>query len=97
MFKVEKLPNAALRKVTFILTKNPGCQVSVAGSFNDWEAMKNPMPYSATDGVYKCELLLPPGNYEYKLIIDGEWCTDLDNDNFSANDFGTLNSVINVG
>ncbi|MBR7108219.1 MAG: glycogen-binding domain-containing protein [Lentisphaeria bacterium] len=97
MIQIEKSPESALRKVTFILTALPGHQVFVAGSFSDWEPDKHLMSYSEEHGVYSCEVMLAPGAYEYKLVIDGEWVTDIDNDNFSANDFGTLNSVINIG
>lgn len=97
MIQIEKLPDQALRKVTFALTALPGHTVFVAGSFSDWEPDKHAMAYSEAQGVYSCEVILAPGVYEYKLVIDGEWVTDIDNDNFSANDFGTLNSVINIG
>ena len=97
MIQIEKLPDQALRKVTFALTALPGHTVFVAGSFSDWEPDKHAMAYSEAQGVYSCEVILAPGVYEYKLVIDGEWVTDIDNDNFSANDFGTLNSVIKIG
>ena len=97
MIQIEKLPESALRKVTFVLTALPGHVVFVAGSFSDWEPAKHAMEYSGELGGYSCEVMLAPGVYEYKLVIDGEWVTDIDNDNFSANDFGTLNSVINIG
>ena len=42
--------------------------------------------------LHKAVLELPAGYYEYKFIIDGEWLLDDTNPNFSANDFGTLNS-----
>lgn len=44
-----------------------------------------------------CTIHLAPGTYEYKFVVDGEWVLDESNPNFAANDFGTLNSVINVG
>ena len=97
MIQIEKLPESALRKVTFVLTAHPGHTVFVAGSFSDWEPERHEMVYSDAKGVYSCEVMLAPGVYEYKFVIDGEWVTDIDNDNFSANDFGTLNSVINIG
>ncbi len=48
------------------------------------------------DGVYRCTLRLAPGCYEYKFVVDGEWVLDDGNPNFTSNDFGTLNSVLNV-
>lgn len=97
MIRVEKLPQSDLFNVSFIFSSHPGQQVALTGSFNDWDPEKLIMVYQENIQGYQLELQLPPGNYEYKFIVDGEWVTDLDNNNFSANDFGTLNSVLNIG
>ena len=86
-----------LRMVKFEFTAGSGHKVALAGSFNDWEQEVMLMEYSETTGKYSCEIALPCGTYEYKFVIDGEWETDPDNQNFAANDFGTLNSVVIVG
>lgn len=96
MIQVEKISNSRFRKVTFSFAGQPGHQVSVAGSFNDWDPGKHPMTYSPDSEIYSCQIEIIPGTYEYKLVIDGEWVTDRENTNFSANDFGTLNSVLNL-
>ena len=54
------------------------------------------MVYSAAEGGYSCSLSLAPGNYEYKLVVDGEWLQDESNPDFVSNDFGTLNSLVKV-
>ena len=97
MFIVEKLPQSDLYQVTFIFSGCPGREVALTGSFIDWDPAKLFMEYNGEKQVYTTTLQLPAGCYEYKFIIDGEWMTDLDNTNFSANDFGTLNSVLNIG
>ena len=84
-------------RVTFELQAGQGRLVYIAGSFNDWDPEKLIMVYHGDIQGYIFELQLHSGNYEYKFIVDGEWVTDLDNTNFSANDFGTLNSVLNIG
>jgi hypothetical protein len=38
---------------------------------------------------------LPPGRYEYKFIVDGEWVEDPKADSV-PNEFGSRNSVIHV-
>ena len=96
MFTVKKSADVELREVSFVFTAPAGKNVSLAGSFNDWEQDAQPMNYSAAAGAYCCDLQLKCGTYEYKLVIDGEWMTDPDNQNFAANDFGTLNSIITV-
>lgn len=71
-----------------------GHTVSLAGVFNDWDPAKNAMLHDGE--AYCCMIELPPGEYEYKLVVDGEWMLDEDNPNFVSNDFGTLNSVVIV-
>lgn len=86
----------AFRNVELACKLAPGRNVAVAGSFNDWEPKLNPMTDEKGDGVYLCTLRLAPGCYEYKFVVDGEWVLDDGNPNFTSNDFGTLNSVLNV-
>lgn len=83
-------------EVELVCNFAPGRKVAVAGSFNDWEPELNPMTDAKGDGVYRCTLRLAPGCYEYKFVVDGEWVLDDNNPNFASNDFGTLNSVLNV-
>ena len=84
------------RVCEFSVTAKPGLKVFVAGSFNDWEPELNPMVDAGGNGSYRCTLSLAPGYYEYKFVVDGEWVLDESNPNFTSNDFGTLNSVLNV-
>ena len=85
----------ARRNVLFKLEDVPGRQVFVAGSFSDWQPQ-----YRLNDkegrGVYTARILLAPGEYEYKFVVDGEWRLDAANPNFVPNDFGTLNSLLTV-
>ena len=48
------------------------------------------------DGVWVKELSLPPGNYEYRMVVDGEWIPDPWTDNYVPNPFGGINSVLKV-
>lgn len=92
---VKKEKKAARSSVLFTLEDAPGRQVFVAGCFSDWEPK-----YRLTDkdgsGIYSCRVLLPPGEYQYKFVVDGEWRLDAANPNFAPNDFGTLNSLLSV-
>jgi hypothetical protein len=47
-------------------------------------------------GSYTCRLLLEPGEYQYKFVVNGEWRLDGNNCCFAPNGFGELNSVIKV-
>ena len=97
MIRVEKLPQSDLYNVSFVFSAQIGHQVFLTGSFCDWDPAKLLMEYQKSANGFCFELQLPAGYYEYKFVVDGEWITDLDNTGFSANDFGTLNSVLNIG
>ena len=97
MINIENTPDTGLKKVTFSLSEKPELKIFLAGSFNDWEQEQLPMIYDENSKRYTAEVMLSCGCYEYKFVINGEWITDPDNQNFSANDFGTLNSVISIG
>jgi hypothetical protein len=43
-------------------------EVSVMGSFTEWE----PLPLEREGGLWVLELDLPPGTYEYVLLVDGQ-------------------------
>jgi hypothetical protein len=42
------------------------------------------------------ELVLPPGVYEYRLVVDGKWLPDPQASETAPNPFGGLNSVLKV-
>ena len=85
----------ARRSVLFKLEDVPGRQVFVAGSFSDWQP-QHKLNDREGRGVYTARILLAPGEYEYKFVVDGEWRLDAANPNFAPNDFGTLNSLLTV-
>ena len=84
------------QRVHFSFKSVPGRKVALAGSFNDWDPDSAPMADTKGVGNYGCSVTLPPGNSEYKFVVDGEWILDDDNPEFASNDFGTLNSVVKV-
>ena len=83
------------RRITFQAIAAPGSSVFVAGSFNNWQPIKE-LTDKNNDGVYVGILMLDPGTYESKLVVNGEWRIDENNPNFVPNELGTLNSVIVV-
>ena len=93
MFICQQAEKDGLIKVSFTYSAEAGHTVSLAGVFNDWDPARLVMQYSETQKAYCCSIELAPGNYEYKLVVDGEWLLDESNPNFVTNDFGTLNSV----
>ncbi|MEA4863453.1 MAG: glycogen-binding domain-containing protein [Victivallaceae bacterium] len=87
---------AAKRRVGFTYEGPAGRKVCVAGSFNDWDPACKQLEYKSASGVYTGILMLEPGSYEYKFVVDGEWQLDVNNPNFAHNDFGSLNSMLVV-
>lgn len=67
--------------------------VYLVGEFNDWNPTTHRMTKKGT-GFHK-KIQLPPGEYQYKFLVDGEWHNDPKADQV-PNVFGTTNSVIRV-
>ncbi len=49
--------------------------VSVAGTFNNWKPQASPLR-NVGAGEWCLQLLLEPGRYEYRFLVDGEWRID---------------------
>ena len=84
------------KRVKFEVLAEPNSKVFVAGSFNDWSDTVKELKDKDDEGCYSGMLLLAPGEYEYKFVIDGNWVIDAENPNFNQNKIGTLNSVVKV-
>ncbi|MCP4250158.1 MAG: hypothetical protein GY778_24205, partial [bacterium] len=72
-------------------------QVQIAGDFNDW--MPHTLPMNRDDrtgGDYVAKLHLPTGRYRYRLVIDGRWSHDAANPHVETNEYGELNSIVEV-
>jgi 1,4-alpha-glucan branching enzyme len=65
-------------------------KVVITGDFNNWQGQ--PMRKQKS-GQFVANLELPPGTYEYRYLVDGEWHNDPDNNAFAMNVFGSTNSV----
>jgi 1,4-alpha-glucan branching enzyme len=70
--------------------------VAIAGTFNDWRPEATPM-VAVGAGRWVKDLTLPPGSYEYCLVVDGgTWLPDPHAREMTTNPFGGRNSVLNV-
>lgn len=92
---MNKVTRAPRRRINFTVEDAPGKQIAIAGTFNEWTPDRQLIDKEG-NGVYSCQMMLEPGTYEYKFVVDGEWRLDANNPNFAPNDFGTLNSVLIV-
>ena len=69
--------------------------VSVAGCFNHWKPEAKAL-HPAGGGRWVKETILPPGTYEYCLVVDGQWMPDPLVPETVPNPFGGRNSVLTV-
>jgi len=70
-------------------------EIQIAGDFNDWMPHTTPMR-RLPDGDFEARLKLPRGRYRYRLVVDGRWSHDLFNPAIETNEYGELNSVVEI-
>ena len=95
MLKEESKEKSFRRGVRFSLKVPNAKEVFLAGDFNNWNAAANPMKLDA-DGSWKASLIIPPGRYEFKVLVDGKWREGTKEEQTVSNRFGTLNNVLIV-
>jgi Glycogen recognition site of AMP-activated protein kinase len=83
--------NAGRKKVTFAW---PAGQIpaAVAGDFSNWEHL----PLKPQGTVMARVMYLPPGDYQYRFVVNGEWCADPACPETAPNAFGSFNNVLHV-
>ena len=62
---------------------------------HEWNGKKYSMKKGG-QGAWEKTLMLTPGIYEYKYIVDGNWQEDPENHQSRLNPFGTYNSLLIV-
>ncbi len=62
----------------FNLSSERGLNVSVAGSFNNWDPYMHELK-EAEDGVYRLKIRVPRGQHTYYLVVDGRRIVDPEN------------------
>lgn len=83
------------RRVAFAIEAPNADTVVLVGDFNAWETGAHPMKRDA-HGVWRRNVLLAPGRYEYRFVVDGRWVNDPASQRRCANAFGTQNDVVEV-
>ncbi len=85
-----------MARVRFTIDAPNARKVLLAGDFTDWEAAARPMRRrKAGAATFSTSVTLPPGTYEYKFLVDGNWVEDPKAEQV-ANPFGTNNSLVVV-
>ena len=95
-----KTPKEPKKKVTaplkeFSLDMPDVSSVYLAADFNQWGAEEVKLKKDKT-GIWKAEVKLAPGVYQYKFVVDGRWIEDPANPNTQNDPYGGSNSVIVV-
>jgi len=68
--------------------------VRVTGEFSDWSPSGIPLSPEGP-GTWAATLRLPPGEYQYRFIVDGEWRDDPEAPRVQ-NGLGGTNSLLKV-
>ena len=80
------------QRVTFSFNGPEAHSVQLAGDFTGWEKWAVSLEKDKS-GVWKKTVMLTPGRYEYRLLVDGQWCDDPQCATRQANQFGGENCV----
>ncbi|MCX6093443.1 MAG: isoamylase early set domain-containing protein [Candidatus Bipolaricaulota bacterium] len=89
------LRSTAKNELLFVLPALNAENVSVVGSFNDWEP--TPLSDEDGDGIWTARVSVPPGRYEYAFVIDGRWWGQDPLADEYVRSFGEYSSVRYVG
>lgn len=87
--------HADRQKVVLRFYDFAGRDVKLAGSFNDWRPDQGVVTRKE-NGVVEKTVMLMPGTYQYRLVVDGVWREDPSNPEQVPNYSGGYNSVLQV-
>jgi len=63
---------AATRRVSFLAKVDGAKEVILTGDFTNWAKDKLRLE-GRGEGKWETTLELPPGEYRYRLLVDGQW------------------------
>jgi chromosome partitioning protein len=67
-------PAVTAEGVVFTVEAPHAVEVQIAGDFNDWKPERTILRPEGR--IWRTTLMLGPGRYRYRYVIDGEWVTD---------------------
>jgi 1,4-alpha-glucan branching enzyme len=88
-------PHKTARLVRFEYLNPLAQSVYLAGTFNDWHPSVTEM-LAIGEGRWTKEVVLTPGRYEYRLVVDGLWLENPNCPVSTPNPYGERNSVLTV-
>jgi 1,4-alpha-glucan branching enzyme len=93
--KAPVAPASPLKRVPLKVKADGAKEVVLTGDFTQWAKDRIRLTPTA-GGEWTTVLELAPGDYQYRLIVDGEWRDHADAAKKIGNPFGTQNCVLTV-
>jgi hypothetical protein len=88
-------PVLKVKQVPFKIHLDGAREVVLTGEFTGWSKDKIRLVKTST-GEWYTQLELAPGEYQYRLLVDGEWCDPPGASKKVPNPYGTQNCVLTV-
>ena len=85
------MKRSAKRRTYFKIAAPDAGSVQLAGTFNAWEPRVRHLRMD-NKGVWRTSMMLAPGVYEYRFVVDEEWSNDGDSQRV-PNPFGSENCM----
>jgi 1,4-alpha-glucan branching enzyme len=83
------------KKIVFEYFAPQAEKVELAACFNQWEPAHTPLKMER-HGKWKVTVALPPGRYEYRFRVDGNWQNDQRPVECVPNPFGSWNCILEI-
>ena len=80
--------------VRFTFEAPDAVSVQLAGDFNEWTPEEGEM--ELLGGVWVKTLILPPGRYRYRYVVDGRWQNDPLNPSVEPSPYGGHDSLVEL-
>ena len=89
------MKSSAKSNRTFSFNASEALSVQLVGDFTHWQ--ENPVNLKRQrGGIWKATVLLTPGTYQYRFLVDGQWRDDARCSGRSPNPFGGQNCIREV-
>lgn len=92
---LEKRSISSRKRISLVTQARDAKSVSVTGVFTGWSEEGIPLSKGA-NGDWQTILTLDPGEYQYRLRIDGQWQDHAEAQKRVPNPFGSENCVLSV-
>ena len=84
-----------MRRIILSYASSLGEDIRLAGEFNEW-VPDGGIETVREDGQIRKILHVGPGDYQYRLVVNGNWCNDPQNPRRVLNGLGVHNSLLHV-